>query len=127
MLVGEEMYGEAEEHKNIAVLVKQNVARAEIETMLRPKIDAERIVEYLQGGDWQGLLKECQGSADPEVLEKTLRLHETLFCEHKRISKHTSESRVLRLELINSVALMILELLSIDPLKGDQKKLTKYL
>ena len=55
-------------------------------------------------------------------LEKKFRLHESLFFDPRAIVP-----RAPRVQPLNRCANVIMDFLKVDPLKGDQKKLTKYL
>jgi len=120
MLVGDAKKDSIVGVDNHEALFKENVAREQILKMLKPKMDAEKVIEDLvKEGGWRDLVKD---GADPEFLAKTLRLHESLY-----FNPLDSVERAPRIALLNRSANVMMDFLRIQHLKGDQKKLTKYL
>jgi len=119
MLVGED--GPAAIGEDL--LVKDSLDREEIIKMLRPKMDSDEVIDALIE-DWVALASDCDSEDD---LAAKLRLHETLFFDPLAIARNTSEGRAPRKLVLQRCGNIIMKLLKTDPLKGKQKKLTKYL
>ena len=62
-----------------------------------------------------------------ESLEKTLRLHESLFFNPRMAIHGSFEGRTTLNSLLERWANMLIQMLQLDPLKGDMKTLAKYL
>jgi hypothetical protein len=124
MLVGEEKYIQSLQGDDFKL--SDNLAREEILRLLRPRYDADKILDRLSSPtEWEKLIVEAGiHGADLESLQKSLRLHESLFFDFRA---NTGEGRAPREKLLEKCMEMIMSFLRIDPLKGDKKVLTKYL
>jgi len=121
MLVGED--GSAAIGEDL--LVKDSMGREEIIKMLRPQIDSDEVIDALEcEGFGSPLVSDCETEDD---LAAKLRLHETLFFDPLAIARDTSEGRAPRKSVLERCGKIIMQLLKTDPLKGKEKKLTKYL
>ena len=68
-----------------------------------------------------------RGDVTMESLEKTLRLHESLFFNPRMAIHGSFEGRTTLNSLLERWANMLIQMLQLDPLKGDMKTLAKYL
>jgi len=116
MLVGESRLGRQDFGQNIVV--------GQMFELLQPEKTPEEILQ-IASEDWTALLGA--NGADPDELKKSLRLHESLFFDPHKVATCTSQGRAPRHRLLEGFADLITDLLKIDPLKGEQKKFTKYL
>eukprot|EP00434_Breviolum_minutum_P009067 symbB.v1.2.007983.t1/scaffold496.1/size195705/7 len=92
--------------------------------LLKPKMLPE---ELLQAEMPEDLLQMIRGDVTMESLEKTLRLHESLFFNPRMAIHGSFEGRTTLNSLLERWANMLIQMLQLDPLKGDMKTLAKYL
>jgi len=76
---------------------------------------------------FEDLLQMIRGDVTMESLEKTLRLHESLFFNPRMAIHGSFEGRTTLNSLLERWANMLIQMLQLDPLKGDMKTLAKYL
>jgi len=99
-------------------------ARQQLIEMLRPAMSPESILDMAEKDETK-LINE-EGSSE-EVLQRRLRLHESLFFDPRLIVNGAYEGRGPRAYLLKRVANLLIQLLKTDPLSGKKKALTKYL
>mmetsp|Transcript_42608 Transcript_42608/g.110086 ORF Transcript_42608/g.110086 Transcript_42608/m.110086 type:complete len:997 (-) Transcript_42608:274-3264(-) len=93
--------------------------------MLRPELTPEEILERLEDPEQRAeILKD---GSSPEKLTKRLRLHESLFYNPRIVTMGAYQGRNVQNHYLHRVGNLIIELISTDPLKGDEKNLAKYL
>jgi len=104
--------------------------RRELLELLRPPISPEDIISKLQE-DWQQVVDPKflgQREVDLESLMRRFRLHESLFFSSVLADGHGAhEGRRERIELLEPMADIIVNLLRTQKLEGKQKILTRYL
>jgi len=111
-------------------------ARRELLDLLRPKHSPEDVLQKLKE-DWKSVLDPAycglegskgENKLDLENLERTFRLHESLFFSCELADGHGAhEGRRERVDLLEPLAAILLDFLRDSHLEGKKKILTRYL